>query len=179
MGFSGYYRRFIKHFSRIVAPLYALTGNIDFIWTDKCDRAFEDLKTLVSTAPVLRGPNWYLPFQIPSHASDTTIGAVLGKEEDKNPYAIYYISKNISPIELNYTVIEKGFLAVIYAVNKFRHYITRYPVVLFTDHSAIKYLENKPVTNGRVTRWLILLQEFDITIKDRPRKENHVADFLS
>ena len=74
---------------------------------------------------------------------------------------------------------EKEFLAVIHAVNKFRHYITGYPVVLFTDHSAIKFLANKPVINGRVTRWLILLQEFDITIKDRPKKENLVADFLS
>ena len=74
---------------------------------------------------------------------------------------------------------EKEFLAIVHAVNKFRHYITGYPVVLYTDHSAIKFLANKPVTNGRVTRWLILLQEFDITIKDRPRKENPVADFLS
>ena len=61
----------------------------------------------------------------------------------------------------------------------FRHYITGYPVVLYTDHSTIKFLANKHVTNGRVTRWLILLQEFDITIKDRPGKENPVADFLS
>ena len=137
------------------------------------------MKKLVSTAPVLRGPNWDFPFQISSDASDTAIGSVLGHEEDKKPYAIYYISKNLSPIELNYTVTEKEFLAVIHDVNKFRHYITRYPVFLYTDHSAIKFLANKPVTNGRVTIWLILLQEFDITIKDRPGKENPVADFLS
>jgi len=80
---------------------------------------------------------------------------------------------------LNYTVTEKEVLAVIYTINKFRHYITGYPVVLYTDHSAIKYLTNKPIMNGRVTRWLILLQEFDITIKDRPGKENLVANFLS
>eukprot|EP00253_Pinus_taeda_P024159 PITA_24159 len=94
--------------------------------------AFKELKKLVSTAPALRGPNWNLPFQISSNASDTTIGAVLGQEEDKKPYAIYYISKNLSSAELNYTVTEKEFLA-----------------------------------------------EFDITIKDRPGKENRVADFLS
>lgn len=127
---------------------------------------------------MLRGENWDLPFQISSDASDTTIGAVLGQEKDKKPYEIYYISKNLSPSELNYTVTKKEFLAVIHAVNKFRHYITGYPVVLYTDHSAIKYLPNKPITNGRVKGWLILLQEFDITIKDRPGKENHVADFL-
>eukprot|EP00253_Pinus_taeda_P019898 PITA_19898 len=141
--------------------------------------AFKELKKLVSTAPVLRGPNWNLPFQISSDASDTTIGSVLGQEEDKKPYAIYYISKNLSSAKLNYTVTEKEFLAVIHAVNKFRHYITGYSVVLYTDHSAIKYLANKLVTNARITRWLILLQEFDITIKDRPGKENPVVDFLS
>eukprot|EP00253_Pinus_taeda_P008113 PITA_08113 len=179
LGFSSYYRRFIEHYSCITAPLYALTGNIDFLWIEKCERALNDLKKLVSTAPVLCGPNWDLPFQISSDASDTAIGAVLGQEEDRKPYAIYYISKNLSPAELNYTVTEKEFLAFIHAINKFRHYITGYPVILYTDHSAIKYLENKPVTNDRITRWLILLQEFDITIKDRPGKENPVADFLS
>lgn len=106
------------------------------------------------------------------------IEVVLGQEEDRKPYAIYYISKNLSPVELNYTITEKDFLAVIHDVNKFRHYITGYPIVLYTDHSAIKQLENKPVINSRVTRWLILLQEFDIKIKDRPRKENPVADFI-
>jgi len=74
---------------------------------------------------------------------------------------------------------EKEFLVVIYAINKFRHYITGYPVVLYTDHSAMKYLANKPITNGRVRRWLIIFQEFDITIKNRPGKENLVANFLS
>eukprot|EP00253_Pinus_taeda_P031166 PITA_31166 len=179
LGFSGYYRRFIEHYLHIAAPLYALTGNIDFFWTEKCEHAFKNLKKLVSTAPVLRGPNWDLPFQIPSDASDTAIGAVLGHEEDKKPYAIYYIRKNLSPAELYYTITEKEFLAVIHAIINFRHYITGYPVILYIDHSAIKYLANKPITNGRITIWLILLQEFDITIMDRPGKENLVADFLS
>lgn len=80
---------------------------------------------------------------------------------------------------MSYTVTKKEFLAVIYAINKFRHYITGYPIFLYTNHSAIKYLANKPITNGRVTLWLPLLQEFDITIRDRPGKENLVADFLS
>ena len=156
--FYGYYRIFIEHYSQIAPPLYALTGNVDFIWIDKCDHYFEDMKKLVSTTPVLTGPNWDLPFQISSDASDTAIGAILGQEEDKKPYAIYYISKNLSPAELNYTVTKKYFLTVIHVVNKFGHYITGYPVVLSIDHSVIKFLANKPVTNVRVTRWLILLQ---------------------
>ena len=93
LGFSSYFRRFIDNYSQIAVPLYALTGNVDFNWTDKYDHAFEDLKKILSIALVLRGPNWDFPFQISSDASDTAIGVVLGQEEDKKPYAIYYIRK--------------------------------------------------------------------------------------
>ena len=84
-----------------------------------------------------------------------------------------------TPAELNYTMTEKEFLAVIYAINKFRHYIIGYQVFMYNNHFAIKYLANKPIINGRITHWLLLLQEFDITIKDPPGKENVVIDFLS
>jgi len=134
-----------------------LTGNVEFQWSEKCDVAFSGLKKLISTAPVLRGPNWKIPFHISTVASDIAIGDVLGQEEDKKPYTIYFISKNNTPVELNYTVIEKEFLVVIHAINKFCHYITGYPIILYTDHSAIRYLANKPITNGWVTQWLLLL----------------------
>jgi hypothetical protein len=77
------------------------------------------MKHKLSTAPILRGPNWTPSFHISLDASDTAIGAVLGKHEDKYPYSIYYISKNMAPAELNYTVTEKELLAVVYAINKF------------------------------------------------------------
>jgi hypothetical protein len=179
LGTSGYYRRFMEKFAKTAAPLHALTGNVEFQWSDKFDVAFVGLKKLISTALVLRGTNWKLPFHISTDASYISIGTVLGQEEENKPYAIYFISKNLNPVELNYTVIEKEFLAIIHAINKFRHYITGYPVILYTDHYAIIYLANKPITNGRVTRWLLLLKEFDITIKDQPGRENLVADFLS
>eukprot|EP00253_Pinus_taeda_P020894 PITA_20894 len=180
LGHAGYYIRFIKDFSKIASPLFVLlTKNAEFKWTDNCGKAFYQLKHQFSIAPILRGPDWELPFHISFDASDTAIGAVLGQEENGLPYAIYFISKNMTPAELNYTVTEKEFLVVIYAINKFRHYITGYTTFVHTDHSAIKYLMNKSITNARVTRWLLLLQEFDITIVDRPGKENVVADFLS
>lgn len=94
-------------------------------------------------------------------------------------HAIYYISKNLSPIERNYTTTEKEFLAVVYAINKFRHYITGYKVFVHNDHATIRYLMNKAIVGGRVIRWLLLLHEFDITIVDKPGKDNVVADFLS
>ena len=94
-------------------------------------------------------------------------------------YAIYYTSKNLTPTELNYTVTEKEFLVVLHAINRFKHYITGYETFIHTNHYAIRYLMKKAITNGRVTRWLLLLQEFNITMLDRPGKQNTVADFLS
>lgn len=82
-------------------------------------------------------------------------------------------------VELNYTVTEKEFLIVIHGINKFRHYITGYEVYVHTNHSAIKYLTNKPITTSRVTRWLMLLQEFNVIIFDRPGKQKLVTHFLS
>ena len=107
LGCVGYYHRFIEKISRTVAPLHALTGNVEFQWSDKCDVAFAGLKKLISTTLVLRGPNWKIPFHISIDALDIAIGVVLGQEEDKKPYAIYFISKNLTPAELNYTVTEK------------------------------------------------------------------------
>ena len=85
----------------------------------------------------------------------------------------------MTPIELDYTVTEKEFLSIVHAINKFRHYITDYETFAHADHSTIRYLMNKPITNGRVTIWLLLLQEFNITVLYNPRKQNIVADFLS
>lgn len=82
----------------------------------------------MTQAPVLKGPNWSVPLQIHTEASDYAIGAVLGQKVDKLENAIYYISKNLQGPELNYTVTKKEMLAVIYALNKFRHYITGYPI---------------------------------------------------
>ena len=107
-------------FSKIASPLFMLLmKNVEFKWTNSCQEAFNTLKHHLSTTPILRGPDWTLPFHISSDASDTAIGAFLGQEENHLPYAIYFISKNMTPAELNYTVTEKEFLAVIYAINKF------------------------------------------------------------
>eukprot|EP00253_Pinus_taeda_P031239 PITA_31239 len=179
LGFTGYYRRFIQKFTKIASPLFKLlTKYYEFKWDPDCQSTFETLKTRISEAPILRGPNWKLPFHISTDALDTALGAVLG-QKDLVPYAIYYTNKNLTPTELNYTVTEKEFLVVVHAINKFRHYITGYETFIRTDHSAIRYLMKKPVTNGRVTIWLLLLQEFNITVLDRPGKQNTVADFLS
>jgi hypothetical protein len=138
-----------------------LIKDIDFLWTNQCQTAFETLKFKLSVAPVLRGPNWALPFHISTNSYDTAIGGALGKKIDHQSYAIYFVSKNLSPGELNYTVTENEFLAVVHAINKFHHCIIGYKVFVPTSHSSSRFIMNKPITNGRVTRWLMLLQEFN------------------
>lgn len=107
------------------------------------------------------------------------IGAGLGQIDEKLPYAIYFISKNLSNAELNYTVTKKELLVVVHSLNKFKNYITGYQTFVHTDHAVVRYLMNKPDVNACIIRLLLLLQQFDLTIINKPGKENVVADFLS
>jgi len=108
-----------------------LTKDSEFSWNPDFQLAFETLKAKISETPILRGPNWKLPFHISTDALDTALGAVLG-QNDLIPYAIYYTSKNLTPTELNYTVTENEFLVVVHAINKFRHYITGCEIITIT-----------------------------------------------
>ena len=85
------------------------TKDVEFQWTESCQNAFEIIKAKLLVAPILRGPDWSLPFHISTDASDAAIGGVLGQKEGKAPYAIYFISKNLTPTELNYIVTENNF----------------------------------------------------------------------
>lgn len=156
-----------------------LTKDSEFNRTKACGKSFLQLKIFLTQAPILQGLKWSLPFHIHTDASDYTIGVVLGHKDNSIENAIYFISKNLQRPELIYTVTEKELLAVAYALNKFRHYVTGYQIFFHIDHAAIRYLMNKPTISGRLARWLLLLQEFDITIIDKPGRANVIVDFLS
>ena len=111
--------------------------------------------------------------------SDYAIGAVLGQREDKKAFVIYYANKTLDSAQANYTTTEKEFLAVFFALEKFRSYIVGSPVTIFTDDTALKYLLSKQDTKPRLTRWILMFQEFNLTIKDKKGVENVVADHLS
>ncbi|RVW67437.1 Retrovirus-related Pol polyprotein from transposon 412 [Vitis vinifera] len=94
LGHAGFYRRFIKDFSKLARPLCELlVKDAKFVWDDRCQRSFEELKLFLTTAPIVRAPNWQLPFEVMCDASDFAIGAVLGQREDGKPYVIYYAAK--------------------------------------------------------------------------------------
>ena len=112
-------------------------------------------------------------------ASDYAIGAVLGQREDKKAFVIYYASKTLDFSQANYTTTGKEFLVVVFALEKFRSYIVGSPITIFIDHAALKYLLSKQDTKPRLTRWILLCQEFNLTIKDKKGVENVVADHLS
>ncbi|XP_070004907.1 uncharacterized protein [Nicotiana sylvestris] len=112
-------------------------------------------------------------------ASDYAIGAVLGQRKDKLMHPIYYASRMLSGVQLNYTVTEKEMLAVVFAFVKFRSYLIGYKVIVYTDHAALRYLIEKKEFKSLLIRWVLLLQEFNLEIRDRKGTENQVADHLS
>lgn len=112
-------------------------------------------------------------------ASDWAVGAVLGQKREKLFRVIYYASKTLDSAQMNYTTTEKELLAVVYAFDKFRPSLVGTHTIVHTDHAAIRYLFNKKDSKPRLVRWILLLQEFDMEIKDRKGCENVVADHLS
>ncbi|CAM8994228.1 unnamed protein product [Rhodiola kirilowii] len=180
LGHAGFYRRFIKDFSKIARPLtHLLCNDVEFNFDEGCLEAFEKLKKNLVSAPIVQPPNWDLPFELMCDASDYAIGAVLGQRVEKKLHVIYYVSKVLDSAQMNYTTTEKELLAVVYAFEKFRPYLVATKTIVYTDHAAIKYLMAKKDAKPRLIRWVLLLQEFDIEIRDKKGVENVVVDHLS
>ncbi|KAK1616637.1 hypothetical protein QYE76_022154 [Lolium multiflorum] len=180
LGHAGFYRRFIKDFSKISKPLTnVLQKDVPFVFDDDCKEAFETLKKALTTAPVVEPPDWNLPFEIMCDASDFAVGAVLGQRVDKKLNVIHYASKTLDAAQRNYATTEKELLAVVFACDKFGPYIVDSKVTVHTDHAAIRYLMEKKDAKPRLIRWVLLLQEFDLHIVDRKGVDNPVADNLS
>ncbi|GJR32951.1 reverse transcriptase domain-containing protein [Tanacetum coccineum] len=180
LGHAGFYRRFIKDFSKISRPMtHLLEKNTPFIFSDECIQAFETLKKKLTEAPILIAPDWDLPFELMCDASDFAIGAVLGQRHERHFRPIHYASKTMTEAESHYTTTEKEMLAVVYAFEKFRSYLILNKSIVYTDHSALKYLFAKKDSKARLLRWVLLLQEFKFKVIDTKGAENLAADHLS
>ena len=134
---------------------------------------------MLVSPPIMRSPDWDLPFEIMCEASNYAIRVVLRQKEDKKAFVIYYASKTLDFTQSNYTTKKKEFLAVVFSLEKFRSYIVGSPVTIFTDHAALKYLLSQQDAKPRLTRWILPCQEFNLTIKDKKGVENVVVDHLS
>nr|GEZ10799.1 reverse transcriptase domain-containing protein [Tanacetum cinerariifolium] len=156
-----------------------LKKDTPFIFSQEYVDAFQILKRMLTEAPILIAPDWDMPFELMCDASDFAIGAVLGQHRDKHFRPIHYASKTMTEAESKYTTTEKEMLAVVYAFEKFRSYLILNKSIVYTDHSAIKYLFSKKDSKARLLCWVLLLQEFTFKVVDTKGAENLTADHLS
>nr|GEW71252.1 reverse transcriptase domain-containing protein [Tanacetum cinerariifolium] len=152
-----------------------LEKDTPFIFSKECVEAFQTLKRKITEAPILTAPYWDMPFELMCDASDFAIG----QRQDKHVRPIYYASKTMTEAESNYTTMEKEMLAVVYAFKKFRYYLIMNKSIVYTDHSALKYLFAKKDSQARLLCWVLLLQEFTFKVIDIKGAENLAADHLS
>nr|GEU62095.1 reverse transcriptase domain-containing protein [Tanacetum cinerariifolium] len=180
LGHAGFYRRFIKDFLKIARPMTRLLEkDTPFIFSQGCVDAFQTLKRKLTEAPILIAPDWDMPFELMCDASDFAIGAVLGQCQDKHFKPIHYASKTMTEAKSNYTTTEKEMLVVVYVFEKFRSYLIMNKSIVYTDHSALKYLFAKKDSKARLLRWVFLLQEFTFKVIDTKGAKNMAADHLS
>ena len=175
-----WYRRFIPNFAQISQPLTLLSKkNVKWNWGSEQSDAFNVLKQLLTSAPILKQADENKPFILKTDASGYAIGAVLVQGEGADEHPIEYASRLLKSAECNYSTIEREALAVVWAVEKFRGYIEGSDTTVVTDHQPLKWLMTLKSPTGRLARWALSLQPFNITIKYSPGRSNVVADFLS
>ncbi|GJX38275.1 putative nucleotidyltransferase, ribonuclease H [Tanacetum coccineum] len=176
LGLAGYYRRFIKDFSKIAKPLTELTQkNKKYIWGEDQESAFQLLKQKLYEAPILALPEGNDDFVVYCDASHQGLGAVLMQREK----VIAYASRQLKPHEENYTTHDLELGAVVFALKIWRHYLYGTKCTVFTDHKSLQHILDQKELNMRQRRWLELLADYDCEIRYHPGKANVVADALS
>ncbi|XP_040361820.1 uncharacterized protein LOC121049220 [Rosa chinensis] len=176
LGLAGYYRRFVQNFSRIAAPLTKLTRKgVRFVWSKNCERSFQELKSRLTSAPILSLPDDSGEYVIYSDASRQGLGCVLMQHGN----VIAYASRQLKPHELNYPTHDLELAAIVLALKLWRHYLYGARCQIFTDHKSHKYVFTQPNLNLRQRRWMELIEDYDCTIEYHPGKANVVADALS
>jgi hypothetical protein len=175
LGLTGYYRKFVKDYGKIARPLTDLTKKDNFHWSELAQKAFDDLKTIMTTPPVLVLPNFSLPFEIECDAAGRGIGAVL--MQNKQPIA--YFSKALSDTNLTKSVYEKELMALVLAIQHWRHYLLGKAFVVYTDHRSLKHFLQQRISSPDQQCWLAKLLGFQFEVRYKPGQENKAADALS
>ena len=180
LGLASYYRKFIRDFAKIASPLHALTEKArQFVWSDDCQEAFDELKARLQSAPVLSYPIPEGDFILDTDASGEGIGGVLSQIQDGEERVLAYASRKLSKAERNYCVTRRELLAVVVYLKNFRQYLYGRKVTLRTDHAALRWLLNFKNPEGQLARWIQAISEYDVEIQHRPGKKHGNADGLS
>ena len=181
MGQIKWHSRYLRYLADVGAPLTHLTKkDVEFVWGDAQEKAFQIMKKMLVVSPIIQAPQWELPFHVFVDASDMAVGAALMQEKIRGWFRpVYYASRMLKPAEKNYTVTEREARGMIFALEKFRHYLLGNKVIFHVDHQALIFLVKKPKLEGRLARWMLLLQEFDFTVFHTPGNQHAVADYLS
>ncbi|GBN22626.1 Retrovirus-related Pol polyprotein from transposon 297 [Araneus ventricosus] len=175
-----WFRRYDPHFSEIARPLSDLTKkNKTWAWGEPERKAFESLKKVLISPPVLSQPDGSKPFIIRTDASSYALGAVLIQGEKPEEHVIEYASRLMSSAERNYSTTEREALAVVWALEKFRGYVENQEIIIASDHQPLKWLMSIKSLSGRLARWALQIQSFHPKILYTPGKSNVVADLLS
>ena len=183
LGMVGYYRRFCPNFSDVAKPLTDLISpKVKFIWSDECQNAFEKIKSILVTKPVLKGPDFDKPFIIHVDASDVAAGAVL-LQTDSNDILlpVCYMSTKFKSHQRNYSTIEKEAAALLMALEKFEVYLgnSSQKIIVYSDHNPLQFVNRMKNKNQRLTRWSLALQPYNLEIRHIKGKDNVIADTLS
>ena len=180
LGLANYYRRFVRGYSELAAPLHILLRKEKkFLWSPEAQKAFDKLKYCLITPPVLSFPDFTQEFIVHTDASDTAIGGVLSQVQDGHERVISYWSRQLQKSERRYSTIEREALAVVSAVKEFYPYLYGFTFTLVTDHNPLTALKGLKDVGGRLSRWLLFLQQFQYRIVYRPGKHHTNADALS
>ncbi|XP_065894244.1 uncharacterized protein [Dysidea avara] len=183
LGMAGYYRKFCYNFSTIAEPLTTLLQKQKkFVWSTECQHAFEKIKSLLLSAPVLKAPDFKKPFKLQVDASDIGIGAVLLQEGRCSiDHPVCYFSYKFNKHQVNYSTTEKETLALLLALQHFDVYLgtTIAPVEVYTDHNPLVFIEKMKNKNQRLLRWSLAFQEYNLKIRHIKGRDNVIADALS
>jgi hypothetical protein len=180
LGVASWYRRFISDFAtRTEALTRMLRKKENFEWNEEAQAAFEDIKKCLVEAPILSCPDFSLPFNVQTDASNTGIGAVLYQSVNNEEKVIAYSSRSLTTAERKFSATEKECLAVLWTIEKWRPYLEGYHFTIHTDCSSLLWLHNLKDPQGRLGRWALRLQQYDYNMVHRKGKDNVVADYLS
>ena len=183
LGMAGYYRKFCPNFSTVTSSLTnLLRKDVKFSWAESCQLAFDKVKAILTSYPVLTAPDFSKDFKLAVDASDVGVGAVLLQEGKENiDLPICYFSKKLDKHQKNYSTIEKECLALLLSLQHFDVYIgsTVHPLVVFTDHNPLTFINKMQNKNQRLMRWGLMLQEYNLIIKHIKGRDNVIADALS